>query len=287
MHVTVRMAWNDRGWDGKVCRDPTANTYCSGTHSLLSERLAREKRLDPKLEAPGAKLDAALPEYLPPCFWSSCAFADDPTATLHRHPFGYLRDKKQINTTLRPYSVYTWPFRLSITHNAFKRHGQYFPDLEQRIDRYCERLVKGKSLIFFYLNYDNPVSADDYKYALVGCARLSRDPELSGHFPFDKTELQEIRTGDGMKNFPTLNWAIQLTHQGAGTFVRLPYQEYLDYIADHPEAEAQLEEIRVLIEEPALLPGFKYVSEQVNDDHALALLYKLKGCRRCAEARYY
>ena len=29
------------------------------------------------------------------------------------------------------------------------------------------------ALVFFYLNYDNPVSADDYKYALVGCARLA------------------------------------------------------------------------------------------------------------------
>ncbi len=32
----------------------------------------------------------------------------------------------------------------------------------------------------------------------------------------------------------------------------------------------------MLIEEPSLLPGFKYVSEQLNDDHCLALLYKLK-----------
>ncbi len=156
MHVTIRMAWHDHGWDGKICRDPGANTYCTGTHSLLSERLAREKRLGPELAAPGTNLDVALPEYLPPCFWSSCAFADDPTATLHRHPFGYLRDKKQIQAKLRPFSVYTWPFRLSITHDSFKRHGQYFPDLEKRIDRYCARLVKGKSLVFFYLTTITP-----------------------------------------------------------------------------------------------------------------------------------
>ena len=79
-----------------------------------------------------------------------------------------------------------------------------------------------------------------------------------------------------MKNFPTLNWAIRLTHEGVNNSVRLPYQEYLTHIAEHPEDERKLEEIRVLIEEPALLPGFKYVSEQINDDHALALLYKLK-----------
>src|SRR5689334_5177377 len=116
LHLTVRMAWHDRGWDGRVCSDPAANTYCTGTHSLLSERLAREKRAE--LEEPDAKLDGAMPNYLPPCFWSSCAFADHPTETVHRHPFGYLKDKKQITEGLRPYSVYTWPFRLSITHNS-------------------------------------------------------------------------------------------------------------------------------------------------------------------------
>ena len=79
-----------------------------------------------------------------------------------------------------------------------------------------------------------------------------------------------------MKNFPTLNWAIRLSHDGEGSFVRLPYHEYLAHITEHPEDEKKLEQIRVLIDEPSLLPGFKYVSEQVNDDQALALLYKLK-----------
>ena len=272
-HVTVRMAWHDNGWNGRVCDDPSGNTYCTGSHSLLSERLAREKRSE--RENAGDKLDSALPDYLPPCFWTSCAFAKEETKTVHHHPFGNLKDKKKVYGALPANSVYTWPFRLSITHNSYNRHGQYFPDLERRIDRYCERLTKGNSLIFFYLNYDNPVSADEYRYALVGCARLS-DLELTGHFPFTAPELKKIRNGHGMKNFPTLNWAIRLSHEGVENSVRLPYQEYLAHIAEHPEDESKLEEIRVLIEEPALLPGFKYVSEQISDDHALALLYKLK-----------
>ena len=34
------------------------------------------------------------------------------------------------------------------------------------------RISGGKSIVFFYLNYDNPFSADEYHYDLVGCARL-------------------------------------------------------------------------------------------------------------------
>lgn len=281
-HVTARMAWHDNGWNGTVCNDPASNTYCTGSHSLLSERLAREKSVSVERDHAGQKLDASLPEYLPPCFWSSCAFAEGETETVHRHPFAHYRKHKQINGVLPPNSIYTWPFRLSITQHSQRQFGQYFPDLEQRIDRYCDRLEIDRSLIFFYLNYDNPVSADEYRYALVGCARLS-DLQTTGHFDFEATELQEIRSGDGMQNFPTLNWALRLSHDGNGSAVRLPYQEYLAHIAEHPDDERKLEEIRILIEEPALVPGFKYVSEQINHDHALLLLYKLK--RAFAAAR--
>lgn len=267
------MAWHDRGWDGRVCDNPMANSYCTGSHSLLSDRLAREKRTD--CERPCAPLDADLPNYQPPCFWTSSSFAASPTKVVHRHPFLKYAAEKQIEEVLPAASLFTWPFRLSITHNSQKRHGQYFPDLEERIEQYVGRLTAKRSLVFFYLNYDNPISADDYKYALVGCARLS-EVTTSGEFFFDPSELDGVRASDHMKNFPTMNWALRLTHEGAENGIRLPYHAYLDHIADHPEDEKKLDEIRVLVDEPAQLSNFKYVSEQVHDDHALALLYKLK-----------
>lgn len=280
-HVTARMAWHDRGWDGKVCDDPSANTYCTGTHSLLSERLAREKKVE--CEKPCMALDAALPDYQPPCYWTSAAFASAPTKTLHRHPFSKYRETKVISDEIAANTIYTWPFRLSITHDSWDRHGQYFPDLEGRIERYTERLTRGRSLVFLYLNYDNPVSADDYKYALVGCVRLA-DISDGGTYEFGAEELGAIRADKTMRNFPTMNWAMKLTHEGKEAGVILPYHEYLKHLEKHPEDEAKLDEIRVLVDEPALMSGFKYVSEQVHDDHALALLYKLRRSIERVEA---
>lgn len=276
-HVTVRMAWHDRGWDGHTCDDPSINTFCTGSHSLLSERIAREKCLATEQANKGKKLDESLPDYLPPCFWSSCAFSNSKTSIVHRHPFSQFQTSKKISETLPPNSVYTWPFRLAMVHSnkSFKRQGKYFSDLEERINRYCGRLQINRSLVFFYLNYDNPVSAEEYRYALVGCARLT-DIAIGNHFEFSDDELAMLRRQKGMQNFPTLNWALRLTHGGEGHVVRLPYQEYLAHIANNPGDEEKLEQVRVLIEEPALVPGFKYVSEQLSDDHALALLYKLK-----------
>lgn len=44
-HLTIRMAWHDNKRNGKVCLNPEENTYCTGTHSLLSDRLERNKNV--------------------------------------------------------------------------------------------------------------------------------------------------------------------------------------------------------------------------------------------------
>jgi hypothetical protein len=38
-------------------------------------------------------LDTAMPEYLPPCYWTSCAFAPHQTKVVHHHPFGRIRNR--------------------------------------------------------------------------------------------------------------------------------------------------------------------------------------------------
>jgi len=96
------MAWHDGGWDGTVCRDPAANSYCVGSHSLLSERLARNRDLKQEVSREGEALDAAMPGYLPPCYWTSCAFASREAKIVHQHPFGRHKNTKQIPGALIP-----------------------------------------------------------------------------------------------------------------------------------------------------------------------------------------
>lgn len=141
-HLTVRMAWHDHGWDGTICADPKSNSYCTGSHSLLSERLGRDKRVDIEAANQGKPLDGLLPDYLPPCYYTSCAFADRKTSVIHAHPFLKLRDTIRFDDELPPHSVFTWPFRLAMTHSkeASKRHGKYHPAIEDRIGRYLEAI---------------------------------------------------------------------------------------------------------------------------------------------------
>jgi ATP-dependent exoDNAse (exonuclease V) alpha subunit len=273
------LAWHDNGWNGQICKNPGANTYCCGSHSLLSERIARDKRTALEMAHPAESLDSLLKkhQYLPPCYWSSSAFSQQATNIVHVHPFKNYSESHQIKDKLPGSGVYTWPFRLSLTHgkDAIRRDGNYPEDWDARADRYLERLTENESIVFFYLNYDNPVSADEYKYALVGCARLS-SVHRTGTFDFSAAELKELQSGKGMQNFGAANWALKVCYDLAKTGVRLPYHEYLAHIEQSPDDEPKLEEIKVVVDEPALLPGVKYVTEEVGNDACLYLLYKLR-----------
>src|ERR1700730_14602457 len=138
MHLTVRMAWHDNKWNGKVCDNPEGNTYCTGAHSLLSSRIEKRKNTEFESKA-GVKgqhvAKSFQPNNVPPCYWSVNAFGDKSFSVEHPHPFSQL--PPPIPDTVRKHSVITWPFKLSFVHDKYtreKKHGSYWPDLEQRID---------------------------------------------------------------------------------------------------------------------------------------------------------
>lgn len=294
MHLTIRMAWHDNNWDGRVCCNPEANTYCTGAHSLLSGRIEKKKNTEYESQegVKGEYVDENFdPANVPPCYWSINAFGDHDFPVEHHHAFNWVKDV--IPDVVKKYSVFTWPFKLSFVHDAKTKkykHGNYWPNLDQRIDNYINKFTPNQSIIFFYANYDNPVSADDMKYLLLGCSVISELPE-SKHFKFDKKKLEEIRepiikkkkeygkwveSSDlTMTNFPTINWMLQFSHN-PDTAVLLPYREYLKYTDTHPNNEELLQDVKVIIEEESLIRGFKYVSMDIDDDKCLYLLYKLR-----------
>ena len=278
MHLSVRMAWHDNNWDGKVCCNPEGNTYCTGAHSLLSGRIEKKKNAEFESRE-GVKGEYVSknfnPANVPPCYWSVNAFGDQEFKVEHRHAFSSI--PYAIKDIVKKNSVITWPFKLSFVHEEKKKkiHGNYPPDLNDRINNYINKFKPKESIIFFYANYDNPISADDMRYLLLGCSEISELPKPK-HFPFTEEELKETRgSGVPMSNFPTMNWMLQFSHDPA-TAVLLPYREYISYVEKNAGSEQLLQDIKVIIEEESLIRGFKYVSMDMDDDKCLYLLYKLR-----------
>ena len=85
------------------------------------------------------------------------------------------------------------------------------PDLEKRIKNFIDNLKSRDSIVFFYLNFDNPVLfEDESKYVLVGCALLS---DIKGplRFNFTQDELKSYTRNPRYRFFPTINWAFQVS----------------------------------------------------------------------------
>lgn len=62
-HISIRVPWHDRAWDGAVCDDPQSNTSC-----LILPRIAEEKD-DAAEQVVAAKFWRQLPEPE----WPACA----------------------------------------------------------------------------------------------------------------------------------------------------------------------------------------------------------------------
>ena len=277
-HFTLRAVWHDNKWDGKICQNPAGNFYCTAARSVLSERIARNKDLVKEGASCGAEMDSLTPDYLPPCYWTCAAFSPKSHKIIHSHPFQKYEESKQIKEKLKPYSCFSWPFRLSFVHSKDRRKamGGYQKDLPERIDHFTSKFEPKESIVFFYLNYDNPISGDEEKYALIGCAVVNSKPPIPDDFIFTEEELDEERKREGMRYFPTMNWALQVSCDFEQKGIRLPYHEYLEYIDLHPEESKKLEEMRVLIEEESLVFGFKYVLADIGDDQCIYLLTKMR-----------
>lgn len=271
-NFTARVAWHDSNWNGKICKSPELNEYCVGDFSLLSNRLKTRRDLDKECSALCRGSRPNTKDYLPPCFWSLNIHSDEALEVAHDNPAA--EKFEHITETLAPHSFFTWPFKLAFVKDRDDqaKYGKYYPKaiFERRIEIFDEQVKEDESIVFFYCNYDNPISGEEMKYLVTGCAKISKKGEKK-YFKPSKDQLKEVTSRKGNENFPTLNWALQYSIHSKSA-IRIPYQDYLEMTDD----ESLIGEIKVVIEEPELIEGFKYVAMDIDDDQTLYLLYKIK-----------
>lgn len=278
-HVTFRVAWHDNKWDGSICKDPLKNRYCSGFHSLLSERLRKrkEKNLEQEIALKGQLI---TDEYVPPCFWSVNLFGKQNLTVKHDNPAD--SGLTLITEELPAQSMFSWPFAVSFTrtNEQMKADGAYPKNLETvRIPKFNNAVRKGQSVAFMYAKFSNPLTEEDQQYLVVGCGLVTDKGDYHYFGPkalIDKKKASKPK----YRNFPSMNWAIRYSFQEPDLLVRMPYHEYLDYVNqpgfDADGKEQLLNKIKVAITEPELNHCFKYVAMDVDDDEAIFILTKMR-----------
>ncbi len=280
-HLTIRFAWHDNKWNGKICKNPSDNVYCVDNYSLLSSRIQRRRNLEIEEKFKGRPISEVRDSsnYIPPCYWCINLLGKEKYVIEDTHPFGDTWDKFSIvpplKDVLKPFSIFTWNFKLSFTTTgAYK----YPPDLEDRVRRYIKNIKPLKSIAFFYVNYSNPITGDERKYLVLGAGLVKEEIEFPKKYNFPN-ELYNW-ANKKMPVFPKIAWQFQVSFESELTFI-LPYHEYLQFIEKkdgikREEKEKWLEDITVKVEDPTMIPHFKYVSMHLSHDKAIYLLYKLK-----------
>jgi len=273
-NFTFRIPWHNDKWNGKICCDPENNRFCSGFHSLLSDRIRRTKQENIDKEKMFQGQTPSIDNYIPPCYWGINAFGSESFDIYHENPAA-----KQLNKIvehLPSNSVFSWPFALSFTRtsNERARDGAYPRTLESiRIPKFKQKVKENQSIGFLYTNYSNPITEEDQTYLVVGAGLIESIGESLKFAP--KEIIEKKRANKDYKYFPEINWALRFKFKKE-SMIRMPYHEYLGFNNTNSEkGEEYLKDISVKIEEPDLINCFKYVSMDIGSDEAIYILSKM------------
>jgi ATP-dependent exoDNAse (exonuclease V) alpha subunit len=294
LHLTVRVAWHDRAWDGAVCDHPVGNAFC-----LALDRV-RESRDDAYEEAIAGRHWADLDgDALPPCRQEAGAFMSAREWTrVIPHPYQERSKTRDTHGHLRPTVVKVPPFStFAVPFAWMTRRGQEeianrlpnglpedreppFPTAwvfgrqrqEALLKTFFDPVIPGKSLVFFYTKEGQPIS-DAINRLVVGVGRL--------------TKVGPVLEYDSVGGKPTYPMWDRLVHHsirpdGIDGFL-LPYHAYLAPTGDPDENARRLEFLReiAVVPEPGHTREFSYFSERASADIALSTLVRcLDSVRR-------
>ncbi|MEW6246438.1 MAG: hypothetical protein AB1555_06980 [Nitrospirota bacterium] len=267
-HLSVRLAWHDRGWDGRVCDAPHLNAHC-----IVHQHIRDSRDDDKERKAAGVPL-AELDGWLPPCSRDPAAYADRGFVIVHRDPLEF-RQLPPVSEEIPPYSSCPAPYRwmreeffqevceaedLSIRGpDQSRSNGWVFEPDRQRelLKRFWGKLEAGRSLVFYYCNHGNPLDENTPR-VIVGVGRIA---DVGQQLYFGTTPKYQDQ-------YPV--WSRRISQAYASQGVRIPYQEYL-------RGGHSTDDIVCRVPRSALLP-FSYGAEHVSDDVAVAILERIIQC---------
>jgi hypothetical protein len=293
-HLTVRAAWHDSAWNGRICAAPSANSYCLDLDRIRASR-------DDAAEDADAGIDiSTLPAgRLPACQAESGMFMN-PTAWTRTisHPYATGKKTKGTHGSLRPatvtvppYSTFAIPFAWMLRSGQDEladRIGEHLPpDTEppfhsswvfsgQRqtalLDHVFGQLNPGRSLAVFYTKSGHPLG-DDISRLVLGVGTLTAlggpilypdgGGTLSEYPAWDRLVSHSIRP-DGDKGF------------------LLPYHAYLAPTGDPVEDARRAGLLREITVEAAAehRGAFSHGAEIAGADVALSALVRCQAALR-------
>ncbi len=260
-HLTVRLAWHDDGWNGRVCEKPDCNSYCIGRQSYPGDVIARERDLDIEAENAGRSVAALAGADLPPCVYSVNAFGPDSIKGYSKPPDFFRGGAQRTEWDIPPSTTCAWPYEAMYGDDVRDERGRLDNDQRSRnADEFFTKIENDKSLIFYYANYSNPFSDEESpRYVLVGASRVKK---VGGRLIYDGANASVRQQYAG-----GLIWARNISSHYPDEGLRLPYHHY----RNDPETRGRF---AVFPDNPRTC---KYGARLLSNDDAIGLLEQLLG----------
>ena len=289
-HISVRVPWHDRGWEGTVCVDPAGNSAC-----LKLPRIAEDKDETSEIRVAGRHFKDLQSQQLPPCVVERVAFmSPHGFPRSHEHPYvsrnpdthGHF---KPTPLNYRPYTAPAIPFRwMSKDSLTELRRAAPLDELEESLEpklgfetawwqdyrnqtalleSFWAHVKQSTSLVFFYVK-QLPL-ADDMpgRRFLVGVGRVKSVGPLT-EYEYDGSPEGRLRS---------MLWERMMEHSIRPDFedgFLMPYHEALDKSRDGQAFDPT--EIVALAPEDRFTE-FSYGTEHVGDDAAIEALLSMRS----------
>lgn len=261
IHMSLRLAWHDNGWNGHICKKPSENSYCVGQYSYPGNLIASSRDLDFETAHCGEACKN-FPCRIA-CGLSVNAFGND-TIKVKVEPPGFFKsfdksyNEKPLELDLAPYTACTWCYEQMFS-DTIKNDGKFDNDKRKEVaENYFAQFEAVKSLIFYYAGYSNPFSEnEENNYIVVGISRLKKIEPFQ--FYPDVTKNISNTFADG------LVWQKPVTSNYPDEGFRIPYQKY----AGNEDA------LNKIVVKPSNPAPFKYGSREVSNDDAIEVINQL------------
>lgn len=285
-HLSVRVPWHDRGWDGTICTDPAGNLYCQALTNI-----SETKNADAEMLLAGKHVADLDPKDWPPCIAERASFMSERGFDrIVTHPYSYkFSYLKPTSFRQEPYSAPAIPFRwmskltaLEGTDSLPALNDEFALDLSEDneppevafsswvnggenqkglLEYFFSAVVPKQSLCFFYAK-QTPLT-DDPQRVLLGAALVTKVG------PIQKYD----QAGEGDAKYL---WDRMVQHSmrpsGTGGYVDgvlLPYAKVIELCGSDPTLNPA--EFAAVVSEEHY-GDYLYVSEHVTNDSAITSL---------------
>lgn len=310
-HVSIRVPWHDRAWNGTVCLQPAHNTACLKLKNIFENKDERRE-----CAVSGQSLQDLPEEQYPPCVRERAAFMADFSITLqHEHP--YAKQSNPSHAHFRPtsihhpaYSAPGVPFRWLMKKFVFGDNDAGMPGLVDRqplqgvseahepteeqlgftshwlqdhrnhrelLDCFWNHVRPEQSLVFFYAK-QVPLVEEAGHRVIVGVGRVKALSRL--------TEYLYEPGSDG--RLRSLLWERMVGHSIRPDFADgflMPYHEALEK-SDDGRAFDPAEVVAFAPEDR--FEEFSYATEHVGHDAAISALLSCRAALlRCGNLFNY